>query len=729
MVTETAAAAKAWLAKGRAIVPIPARSKAPVLRDWPSLRITEETIADYFNGAEQNVGVLLGEPSGGLVDVDLDCEEAVAAAGYFLPDTFVYGRQKRPASHRLYICPGIGTRKFQHDGTILEIRSTGCQSLIPPSTHPDGDKYERDSIVRSPAIEIAAEELTTACSRLAAAALVARNWPDGGRHDLSLALAGALLHGGLGGDDVETFVAAVAQAAGDDEPADRIRAARDTARDHAAGKPVTGWPTLGKLLPAGVVEKLREWLEIRDFPELITKKPPKAASCALVSVDMSTVKARPLDPVWDGFLWAGKPTLLVGDPGKGKSLVTLDIAARISTGEPWPCSEERRAPANVMLISAEDDVEDTIKPRLTAAGADHTRIRFVEGVRDADGGIDWLSFEKHYQQIAAGIAELRPRLIIVDPLSAYMGNADSHNEGDVRKILAGVAELARQSRSAVLAVRHFKKGGADTAQGRVIGSVAFTAAARAVYGVTPDPEEEEKRLLLCLKCNLAADTTGYSFRVITDVSGTPCIEWSAEREYRSAEEVFGITDTRSSAEAAADWLEVSLSGGPVPQKSLEKEAKAAGHSWRSVERAKAALGVESVREGGVGAAGYWQWRLKGTSHSHAGGVSNTAGDKAASPATTFGGVREIGSKNNDSSVKGAIPAKPCGRVGGVSSDGVTPNAAGVTDKGGDSPAQAALPVGAEYPHPLPCLNCKGKGCRHCDPQIRAKEDAKRRNKP
>src|SRR5206468_6628844 len=137
------AAAAAYLARGWMPIPVSHRQKRPTLAGWPQLRVSESTLDQYFNGQPQNVGVLMGEPSGGLTDADLDAREALALADDFLPPTeSVFGRKSKPGSHRLYRAdPAIETVRFQDiDGaTLLELRSTGGQTMFPCSTHPNGE--------------------------------------------------------------------------------------------------------------------------------------------------------------------------------------------------------------------------------------------------------------------------------------------------------------------------------------------------------------------------------------------------------------------------------------------------------------------------------------------------------------------------------------------------------------------------------------------------------------
>lgn len=333
----------------------------------------------------------------------------------------------------------------------------------------------------------------------------------------------------------------------------------------------------------------------------------------------SAITPRELDPVWPGVLWSGKPTLLAGDPGLGKSQITCDIAARVTTGDPWPCSTERREPANVVMLSAEDDAEDTIVPRLIAAGADRSRVMFVDGIREftEDGPRqNWLSLDKHLRELGDVLLVHRPRLLIVDPLSAYLGrDTDSHNEGDVRTVLSGLAQLASQHRCAVLAVRHMRKSESASAQGKIIGSIAFVAACRAAYVVTRDPEHEDVRLFLCAKNNLAPDTAGYRYVVKSNDESVPFIEWSEERETRTADEVLGgPADKMHAVDTAEEWLREVLAEGPVSSKRMKELAKDAGHSWRTVERAREAFGGSIRIERDVIAGqsivnAPWQWRL------------------------------------------------------------------------------------------------------------------------
>jgi hypothetical protein len=259
-------------ARGWALVPVPLGRKRPVLKDWPQLRLTGAELANAF-AAPSNVGVLLGDPSDGLVDLDLDSPEALLLADLFLPPTGAhFGRIGTPGAHRLYVVTDpVATTQFRDPAArpgearsmLVELRSTGAQTLVPPSVHPSGEPVTWQEA--GDPTPVTAKDLTRAVGRLAAAALLARHWPAAGsRHAAALALAGGLLRAGW--DEAQTvhFMAAVARAAGDEETADRVHAVASTADALRTARPTTGWRTLATVLDTRAVDQAGGWLGIRS---------------------------------------------------------------------------------------------------------------------------------------------------------------------------------------------------------------------------------------------------------------------------------------------------------------------------------------------------------------------------------------------------------------------------------------------------------------------------------
>jgi hypothetical protein len=282
------AAALALHRRGFALVPVPLGEKRPVLTGWQDLRLMEADLPAAF-GTPTNVGVLLGAPSGRLTDVDLDCPEALTLADtLLLPTAARFGRTGTPGAHRLYrVAEPLSTTQYRDPLTtpgagrsmLVELRSTGAQTLVPPSIHPSGEAilWQQDG---EPA-QISAEELQTAVGRLAAASLLARHWPAlGSRHAAALALAGSLLRAGWTEDEVTAFIGAVVHAAGDEETTDRMKTVETTAEAVRGKRPTTGWPSLATLIDTRVVDRVRDWIGIRDpgtAPDASGVVPPAAA--------------------------------------------------------------------------------------------------------------------------------------------------------------------------------------------------------------------------------------------------------------------------------------------------------------------------------------------------------------------------------------------------------------------------------------------------------------------
>jgi putative DNA primase/helicase len=249
---------------------------------------------------------------------------------------------------------------------------------------------------------------------------------------------------------------------------------------------------------------------------------------------------------------------------------------------------------------------------LDAAGTDVSHVFILEAVRvqHSNGALTEKTFNLE-TDIAALEKALREhpdvRLVVIDPLSAYLGGVDSHSNAEVRGMLAPLVALAAKLGVAVLCVTHLRKS-PGAAIYRAISSIAFAAAARAVWAVAPDPEDGERRLLLAVKQNLSASAGGLAFRIKAQ-NDVPRLAWEPGAVAVAANEVLGNIDMQqdqSERREAREWLKDFLAEGPVAVKRIQGEAKAAGWSWMTVRRAKEQLLVIASKNG---YQGRWEWRL------------------------------------------------------------------------------------------------------------------------
>jgi hypothetical protein len=307
---------------------------------------------------------------------------------------------------------------------------------------------------------------------------------------------------------------------------------------------------------------------------------------------------------------------LAGDPNLGKSLVTLDMAARVSRGTAWPDVPLEPGPAgNVILLSAEDDPADTIRPRLEAAGADLDRVHILQGVEYAAGGKGYFNLAADLPvlgRVLDGMADAR--LVIIDPISAYLGRTDSHVNAEVRSVLGPLADLAARRGVAVVVVTHLSKGMGGKALYRAIGSIAFAGAARAAWHFAADPENPQRRLMLPAKMNLAVAPTGLAYAVesvrLDGLGDVGRVAWESSPVTLTADDILATEadngEPAGARQEAVDWLQEVLAGGPVNAVDVRKRAAADGIASRTLDRAKAPLGVKATREG---FGGPWVWML------------------------------------------------------------------------------------------------------------------------
>ncbi len=336
--TDMLVAVLAYIGKGWSPVPVPYKKKGPIIDAWQGLRIGETDAPRYFNGAPQNVGVILGAASGGLTDIDLDCAEAIRAAPYLLPRTATFGHApSKPASHYLYRSDLAATEDraaIKYIGSdkhgLLEIRTGGggraAQTIFPPSVHTSGEPIAWEGGAAGKIADVDGEELLKCAGRLAAAAELARNYPkEGGRHDGARILGGFLARCGFSPALAACFVEAVAAAS--NQPAEKRADMKRTARDGANVEKRPGFPLLAEVFGALVANKVAKWLEYQgrdeDSPETPAAQPadPPRFSDIDLALRFADRHAHHLRFVadwgkwlkWDGQRWRFDTTLAAFD--------------------------------------------------------------------------------------------------------------------------------------------------------------------------------------------------------------------------------------------------------------------------------------------------------------------------------------------------------------------------------------------------------------------------------
>jgi putative DNA primase/helicase len=338
------------------------------------------------------------------------------------------------------------------------------------------------------------------------------------------------------------------------------------------------------------------------------------------------VEERNIDYIWRNRLAYGKHTLIAGEGGGGKTTIACDIVARITKGLPWGDKVGKAPVGRVIYLSAEDDLRDTLKPRLTAAGADLSKILFLEAVRTQGGGERKFSLQDDLASLKTACNTLGDVvLIVIDPVTSYMGgNIDANSNTKIRSVLDPVGKLAQAVNCGVLTISHFNKGTGAKAVNKVIESVAFTTAPRAAFGVFRDTNTEEQEeadfgegsgdtrpssgQISPLKINMGEWPKGIKFKIVPATGGTDKrtgepvetsrIEWG-ELTTLSADDIVAAENQRggrggSRLYEAVEWYENTLSEGPLPPDDVEAAREAAGISQWTGREARRKLKVQVI---------------------------------------------------------------------------------------------------------------------------------------
>lgn len=348
-------------------------------------------------------------------------------------------------------------------------------------------------------------------------------------------------------------------------------------------------------------------------------------------ITMSTVKRETISWLWRARIARGLLNLIDGDPGVGKSTITIDIAARVTRGEAMPLETGKTAPADVLLIGAEDHLAATVLPRLMAAGADLSRVHVLEAV-PREGDPDAPPTLADVVEIENIVAQKKIAVVFIDPLMAHLpSGTDAHRDSDMRAVLSPWAAMAQRTGVAVVIVRHLRKMGGPAIY-RGSSSIGIIGAARSALLVGRDPDDPETCVLAHAKGNLAPPPPSLRYRVV-DHDGVGRIEWIGTVDC-SADRLAALPDARgegedNSREPVREALRQVLASGEVAVSEVIKDVIAmTGTSRRTIERAREDLGIKSAKRGKA-----WVLYLPGGGHE--------SGDfRPSPPAQSGGGVDE-----------------------------------------------------------------------------------------
>ncbi|MCR5109769.1 MAG: AAA family ATPase [Ruminococcus sp.] len=310
---------------------------------------------------------------------------------------------------------------------------------------------------------------------------------------------------------------------------------------------------------------------------------------------LDTIEAIETEWLWYPYIPLGKVTIIQGDPGEGKTTLALNIAAAVTRGDMLG-SDEKTEPANVLFQTAEDGIADTVKPRLVAAGADCSRVM-------------WKDESQHPLSMTDDMLEeliqlTEPKLVILDPLQAYLGaNVDMHRANEIRPVMSHIENLASKYKCAIVLIGHMNKNMGTKTAYRGLGSIDITAAARSVIVVARDKKQPDIRVVGHIKSSLAPEGDTIAFRLSENNGFTFMGKYNANID----DLLIGVSSQPQPkmCELASQFLMAELGDGkPKPAKNLIDKANEISISYDTLKKAKSKLSVQSVKIDNI-----WHWQI------------------------------------------------------------------------------------------------------------------------
>jgi hypothetical protein len=571
-----------WYAEhGFPVFPCKPRGKEPLTgHGFKDATTDQKLIAAWWQKWPcANIAIPTGAASG-LLGVDIDprnggdksLHELEAEHGP-LPDT---AKQNTGGGglHIIFRHPGGPVPKALAPG--IDLKGEGGYIVVPPSIHPSGKLYQWDGTEGRNALlnpaelpgwlreRIATTSNGGTCSKLVPE--TAEKWIPGNRNNLLTSLAGKMRRWGLSPEAIEAALLVENNRHCPSLPDGEVRS---IAR------------SVGRYQPSSN--------KAQRHPEIVR---------------LSEVEARAVSWLWGPYLAFGALSMLSGDPGAGKTFLSLAIACAVTVGH-VPYSSEPCAPLHVMYLSHENNPEHVVRPRFDSLGGDPDRFHLLRGSisgagERADRGSIWLS---DVSLLGEALQQTRARLVIVDPIQSYLGaKVDAHRSNETRPVLDGLSRLAEEHDCCILLVRHLSKAPTGRAIHRGLGSIDLTGAVRTELMAGTAADGSERRAMVQIKNNLGPFGKALGYAIEADGS----FQWTGESELTPAAFVAAESsdEEKGARQEAEDFLRDILSEGPRPQKQIGEEAMQAGIADRTLRRAKKRLKLVARKRG---MAGGWEW--------------------------------------------------------------------------------------------------------------------------
>lgn len=436
-----------------AFVPISRETKTPYHKGWTTRDFTPDDFAP-----DDNIGAKWGEPSNNLVDIDCDTVEACRITKGSIKVGPVYGRKSNRSSHFIVRCKGAKTKRYINpltNKTIIEIRSTGGQSVLPGSIHPSGEDYEWER-KESPG-EVDTTKLSKVIGQIAAASLVSTIWQPGKtRHALALALAGFFAKNGLPIDDARSVFEMILNGAEDDKEGDREKCLEDTYQNLEDGERITS--------------NFEEWIKegATTFARTLAKWLGMKLKRGVTILNLEELCSRPVPPyLIDGFITAGGFVQVVGQPGVGKTFLALDIGMSIASGQKQFLSRDVNKHGPVLYVIAEGigRFQYRIRKWCNEHGKKIKDIEFFsipESINLRDHSL--------VAELKRQLKALKPLLIVIDTLPRCSGGAEENSATDMGEVINVCDNFRLQEGATVMTLHHPTKKESDN-HGRGSGAV------------------------------------------------------------------------------------------------------------------------------------------------------------------------------------------------------------------------------------------------------------------